>query len=338
VAAVLAAAIVLKIVKAIEADDPMESRRRLLHPPFRITQQMARPVARHFLIERASNEWRIHGVARKPRICPGLVMPCRVLVLLHHVVRVVFVSICLVLLSDSTITIIRCPAFPRLGSAGRCADDHVCGRIVFPPPGTLYRLLKCDVFIPYGMEIMLSIDRREPCWLAGAVCLAVSGIAWAGGVADDTYSNLVIASIAPTMPIEVVPPIPEPSQYIFHYAMQFSSFRGAAEAFNPSDFYAAPMTANGPFKQRPTLSFQGGQQGLKLQTQTQPAGHDLGAVTPTLSLIDMFQLTDDTSTDPDHPRRRLAVMVNDWRVSASAHLPLDHPHDAGASVNLQHKF
>lgn len=185
---------------------------------------------------------------------------------------------------------------------------------------------------------MLSIDRRKPRLLVGAVCLAVSGIAWAGGVADDAYSNLVIASLTPTMPIEVVAPIPEPSQYIFHYAMQFSSFRGAAEAFSPSDFYAAPMAANGPFKRRPALSFQGLQQGFKLQTQTQSAGHDLGSVTPTLSLIDMFQLTDDASTDPEHPHRRLAVMVNDWRVSASAHLPLTHPHDAGASVNLQHKF
>jgi hypothetical protein len=208
----------------------------------------------------------------------------------------------------------------------------------FPPPGTVYHLLKCDVFIPYGMEIMLSIGRRKPGLIAGAVCLAVSGMAWAGGVADVTYGNLMIASIAPITPIEVVPPIPEPSQYIFHYTMEYSSYRDVAAAFNPSDFYAAPVTANEPFRPKAALTYQGSQQGFKLQSQPQSAGSDLGKMKTTTSLIDMFQLTDDTSTDPDHPRRRLAVMIDDWRVSASAHLPINHPHDAGASVNVQHKF
>jgi hypothetical protein len=188
------------------------------------------------------------------------------------------------------------------------------------------------------MEIMLSTGRREPSLIAGAVCLALSGMAWAGGVADVPYSNLLIASIAPNTPIEVVPPIPEPSQYIFHYAMEYSSYREAAAAFNPSGFYAAPVTANEPFRPKATLDLQGYQQGLKLQAQPLAAGHDLGKMTPTTALIDRFQLTDDASSDPDHPHRRLAVMINDWRVSASARLPFSHPHDAGASVNVQHKF
>lgn len=185
---------------------------------------------------------------------------------------------------------------------------------------------------------MLSTGRREPSLIAGAVCLAMSGMAWAGGVADAAYGKLLIASIAPITPIEVVPPIPEPSQYIFHYAMQYSSYREAAAAFNPSDFYAAPMTANEPFRPKEVLNLQGYQQGLKLQSQLLPTGNDLGKMAPTTSLIDRFQLTDDNSSDPNHPHRRLAVMINDWRVSASAHLPINHPHDAGASVNVQHKF
>jgi hypothetical protein len=188
------------------------------------------------------------------------------------------------------------------------------------------------------MEIMLSTGRREPSLIAGAVCLALSGTAWAEDVADVAYGNLLIASIAPITPIEVVPPIPEPSQYIFHYAMEYSSYRQAAAAFNPSDFYSAPVTANEPFRPKATLNLQGYQQALKLQSQPLSAGYDFGKMTPTTSLIDRFQLTDDNSSEPDHPHRRIAVMINDWRVSASAHLPINHPHDAGASVNVQHKF
>lgn len=185
---------------------------------------------------------------------------------------------------------------------------------------------------------MLSTGRREPRIIAGAVCFALSGIAWAGDVADGAYGNLLIAAVAPITPIEVVPPIPEPSQYIFHYAMQYSSYRSAAEAFNPSDFYSAPVAAGEPFKRRAVQLYQGSQQAFKPRAQPLSAGHALGAVTPSTSLIDMFQLTDDTSDAPSHPHRRLAVMINDWRVSASAHIPLTHAHDAGATVNVQHKF
>lgn len=31
-------------------------------------------------------------------------------------------------------------------------------------------------------------------------------------------------------------------------------------------------------------------------------------------------------------------MIDDWRVSASAHIPLTHSRDVGASVNVRHKF
>ncbi len=186
---------------------------------------------------------------------------------------------------------------------------------------------------------MLSIGRREPRLLAGAVCFAVSGIALAGG-ADGAYSNLLIAAIPPMAPIEVVPPIPEPSQYIFHYTMQYSSFRDAEAAFNPSDFYSAPVAASEPFKRQAGSSYAGYQQPFKTEAQAAlSASRGLGKVAPTISLLDRFQLTDDTAPEAEHPHRRLAMLINDWRVSASARLPvLSHSHDVGASVNLQHKF
>ncbi|RQH02079.1 hypothetical protein [Paraburkholderia dinghuensis] len=261
----------------------------------------------------------------------------------HDARRMAFVPICLALVSDSTITNNKYPALPRHGSADRSADDRIRGLTAFPSPGTVYPLKKCDVFIPCGMEIMLSTGRREPRLLAGAVCFAVSGIASAGGV-DGAYSNLLIAAIAPIAPIEVVPPIPEPSQYIFRYAMQFESYRDATAAFNPSDFYSAPVAASEPFKRQAAASssYAGYQHPLKIQTQSQSAlseSYGLVKVTPTLSLLDRFQLTDDTAPEAEHPHRRLAVLIDDWRVSASARVPLlSHSHDVGASVNVQHKF
>jgi len=188
---------------------------------------------------------------------------------------------------------------------------------------------------------MLSLRRCESRLLVGAVCFALSGIAWAGGAADGTYgSSMLIASIAPMAPIEVVAPIPETSRYVFHYAMQYSSYRGAVEALNPSDFYAAPVVANELFKQQAPQLYPAYQHPFKPQTQsqTQSAGRALGSVAPSASLINMFELTDDGSDSPVHSHRRLAVMIDEWRVSASAHIPLTHARDAGATVNVQHKF
>jgi hypothetical protein len=155
-----------------------------------------------------------------------------------------------------------------------------------------------------------------------------------------------MASIAPTIPIEIVSPIPEPSQYIFHYVMQYSSSPVAAVTFDPRDFYSAPLTANERYTQGDAPTYQGARQPFLGQTQSQLqlTKQNIGSVKPTLSLIDMFQLTDDDTapssslTGNPHPQRRLAMLINDWRVSASAHLPLLHPHDVGASVKLQHSF
>lgn len=192
---------------------------------------------------------------------------------------------------------------------------------------------------------MLSLRRCESRWLVGAVCFALNSIVWAGGPADGAYgSSMLIASIAPMAPIEVVAPIPETSQYVFRYAMQYSSYRGAVEALNPSDFYSAPIIANELFRQQATQLFPAYQHPFRPQAQSQTPSqaqspdHAFGSVTPTVSLINMFELTDDTSDSPAHPRHRLAVMIDEWRVSASAHIPLTHAHDSGATVNVQHKF
>jgi hypothetical protein len=255
--------------------------------------------------------------------------------------RAEYVRFGLVLLPDSTITNIKYLALSRHGSAARCADDRLCWATAFRSSGAANDLLKCDVFIPHGMEIMLSLRRFESRLLVGAVCLALNGIAWGDGLADGTYgSSMLVAAIAPMAPVEVVPPIPETRQYVFRYAMQYSSYRGAVEALNPSDFYAAPIIANELFKQRATPRLPAYQHPFKpqAQSQAQSSGHALGSVTPSASLINMFELTEDGKDSTVHPHRRLAMMINDWRVSASAHLPLTHPRDAGATVNVQHKF
>jgi hypothetical protein len=198
-------------------------------------------------------------------------------------------------------------------------------------------LPKFDVLNSYGMENMLSIGRRFSRWASGAMCVVLAGTALADGVSG----NVLIAAIAPTLPVEVVPPIPEPAQYVFHYTMQYSAPKAAVLTFNPAEFYTVPALAAEPFR-APGAQTRGlsltYRQPFMPQTQQQLSRSGFGAVRTTQSVLDMFQLTEDDTVKTSRPQRRLAMMINDWRVSASAHLPLTHPHDAGATVRIQHKF
>lgn len=75
---------------------------------------------------------------------------------------------------------------------------------------------------------MLSIGRREPRWIAGAVCFALGVAAWAEGAPDGSSGSVLVAAIAPPPPTEVLSPMPEPSQYVYRYEMQYSSYQGMA--------------------------------------------------------------------------------------------------------------
>jgi hypothetical protein len=77
---------------------------------------------------------------------------------------------------------------------------------------------------------------------------------------------------------------------------------------------------------------------LQQQPQTSSAGSGFGTVASSASLLSLLQLSDEGTGAAAHTTRRLAMMVNDWRVSASAHLSVTHGHDTGATVSVQRKF
>lgn len=180
---------------------------------------------------------------------------------------------------------------------------------------------------------MLTKGRHEPRWATSVICLALSGNALAEGVADSASADVLLASIAP-LPMEVVSPIPEPGQYVFHYALQYSSYQEATAGLSPSDFYAA---APGAFE-RTVVPPPSGPLHLQPQPQATSPGSGLGAVASSATLLSLLQLADEGTGSAAHTTRRLAMMVNDWRVSASAHLSVTHGHDTGATVSVQHKF
>jgi hypothetical protein len=185
------------------------------------------------------------------------------------------------------------------------------------------------------MEIMRTKGRREPRWITGALCLALSGNVLAEGVADGASASLLLASIAP-LPMEVVSSIPEPGQYVFHYALQYSSYQEATAGLSPSDFYGMPPgTAGQAVVPTPSGSLHLQQQP---PAQAAGAGGGFGAVASAASLLSLLQLSDEGTGSAAHTTRRLAMMVSDWRVSASAHLSVTHSHDTGATVSVQHKF
>ncbi|MFP6562598.1 hypothetical protein WJ542_30485 [Paraburkholderia sp. B3] len=180
---------------------------------------------------------------------------------------------------------------------------------------------------------MLTKGHREPRWATSVICLALSGNALAEGVADGASAGVLLASIAP-LPMEVVSPIPEPGQYVFRYALQYSSYQEATAGLSPSDFYAASPETFG----RAAVPSSSGSSHLQQQPQATSVESGFGTVASSASLLSLLQLSDEGTGSAAHTTRRLAMMVNDWRVSASAHLSVTHGHDTGAAVSLQHKF
>jgi hypothetical protein len=185
------------------------------------------------------------------------------------------------------------------------------------------------------MKSMRSPDRHKMRWILGVLCFALGGGAWAEGNADG--APVLVASIAPSA-MEVVMPMPEPGPYVLHYALQYSSYQEATAGLKPTDFYAAPYVASESY-QGNAAPVQATQTRPQFQIQPQQqADHRLDSMAPSASLLDMFRLVDDEMGNVVHPQRRLALILDDWHISANAHVPLTHPHDTGATVSLKHSF
>lgn len=165
--------------------------------------------------------------------------------------------------------------------------------------------------------------------MVGAVLFMLSGFAFADGLVIDSPEDITVANIAP-LPVEVVPPIPEPQRYLHRYEMEYQSNQGGPFYAQIENFYRAQMTHDFRFGAAKAMPAP--------EVAPQPASNylHLGPSTaPTLSIVEVPHTT---LTLGAQPQRRLSLTVNDWVFSGTARVAVLHSHDTGATLTVRHGF
>ena len=167
--------------------------------------------------------------------------------------------------------------------------------------------------------------------IAGALCLLLSGYVFAEGPVIDMPQEMTVANISP-LPLELVPPIPEPQAYLHHYVMEFQSYQGKPFYAEIENFYSAPAPITHDFR------IDAGKVTSKGETTPQQASGFLNMGPSTAPQIPIVQLPNTTLTLGAQPQRRLSLTVNDWVFSGTAHVAVLHSHDTGATLSVRHGF
>ncbi|WP_233836306.1 hypothetical protein [Paraburkholderia sp. ZP32-5] len=169
----------------------------------------------------------------------------------------------------------------------------------------------------------------------------LSGYAFAGGLTGDSPETMVVANIVP-MPVEVVPPIPEPRRYFQQqrYAMEYQATQGKPFYAQIQDFYSSGLGRQVTFE---AASVKGEGLGVTGSGFTPAAGtqgnanplHFTSATGPQLSIV---QMNGSTLSIGQSPQRRLSLIVNDWVFTGTARVAIFRSHDTGATLIVKHKF
>ncbi|MFT4067001.1 hypothetical protein [Paraburkholderia sp.] len=177
--------------------------------------------------------------------------------------------------------------------------------------------------------------------IVGAVFFMLSGYAFAGGLATDLPETMVVANIVP-MPIDVVPPIPEPQRYFQQqrFAMEYQANHGKPFYAQVESFYSADLTRDFRFDGTKTAGSleADGVAGLATVAGARPAGNPLqfsAAAGPQLSIV---QMNGSTLSIGASPQRRLSLIVDDWVFTGTARVAIFHSHDTGATLIVKHGF
>ncbi|WP_213308540.1 hypothetical protein [Paraburkholderia sacchari] len=168
--------------------------------------------------------------------------------------------------------------------------------------------------------------------IAGAVCLLLSGYAFADGTFASPPEEMTVASIAP-LPMEVMSSIPGPQTWLHRYEFQYQAAQRAPFDAQLPDFYSvkidhdfrlggesaspAPGVAQ-PQQQRPSAYLQMGR-------STAPA-------------LTLTEIPNATLTIGAQPQRRLSLTVNDWVFSGTARVAILHSRSTGATLTVRHGF
>ncbi|MBP0593808.1 hypothetical protein J8I87_29810 [Paraburkholderia sp. LEh10] len=162
-----------------------------------------------------------------------------------------------------------------------------------------------------------------------ALFFLLSGYAYADGFVIDSREAMTVANIAP-LPMELVPPIPEPQRYLQRYEMESRSNQLEPYYAQIKDFYSAPLTHDlqpGTWKTAPPRDL--------APQQASNLLHLGPSTAPQLSIV---QLPNTTLTLGAQPQRRLSLTVNDWVFSATARVAVLHSHDTGATFSARHRY
>ena len=160
------------------------------------------------------------------------------------------------------------------------------------------------------------------------VCLA-SGYAFADGFTVDSPEVMTVANIAP-LPVELVPPIPQPQRYLYRYVMESQPNQGNPFHAQIEDFYSAPVTHD--------FRFGAGKATLTPEQMPHQASNSLNPGASSAPQLSIVQLQNTTLTTAAQPERRLSLTVNNWVYSATARVAVLHSHNTGATLSVRHRF
>ena len=165
--------------------------------------------------------------------------------------------------------------------------------------------------------------------IVGAIFFLLSGYASAEGLVIGSPEAMTVANIAP-LPVEVVPPIPEPQRYMQRYEMESQPDQGKPFYAQIEAFYGAQITRD--------FHFGAGKAAPTPEPVLQHASDFLAPGSSTAPQISIVQLPNTTLSLGAQPQRRLSLTVDHWVFSATARVPVLHSHDTGATVSVRHGF
>lgn len=164
--------------------------------------------------------------------------------------------------------------------------------------------------------------------MVGALFFMLSGFAYAHGLVMDSPGEMIVANIVP-LPVEVVPPIPEPQSFLQRYEMEYQLNKSTPFFASIANFYSAEVThefrfgaANAPLA--PGESPQAAVNYLHLSTAAAQ-----------LAIVDM---PNTTLTLGSQPQRRLSLTVDEWVFSATARVAILKSHSTGATLSVRRGF
>ena len=165
--------------------------------------------------------------------------------------------------------------------------------------------------------------------ILGIVFFVLSGYAFADGLIINSPEEMTVANIGP-MPMELVPPIPEPLRYLQRYEMEFQPGQGRPFYGQIEGFYSAQLTHE--------FRFGSGKAIQMPEPAPQQASNFLHPGQSTAPQLSLVELPNPTFTLRAQPQRRLSLTVDDWVFSGTARVAALGSHNTGATLSVRHGF